>query len=76
MLGHADSPEIQEALAYRLVLAQEVDTHQITPKQFDCEWKKYIADLHREDVNREIAIMAATTPTVTCFSTGHVTTCN
>ncbi len=86
-----NSPETQEGLAYRVVLAQQVDEKKITPEQFDYEWKKYLADQHRQAMANAAAILAASPQPiimqqpiipfapiphpVSCFTTGNVTTC-
>ena len=59
----ASSLFAQEFSAYRVLLAQRVDAKQITPEEFDYEWKKYAND----HLSR---------PRTTCITTGVVTTCN
>jgi len=58
----ASSLFAQEFFAYRVLLAQSVDAKQITPEEFDYDWKKYLADHQRRSV--------------ICITTGFVTTCN
>jgi hypothetical protein len=78
---NANYPQTQEALSYRIVLAQRVDDKKLTPEEFDYEWKHYLADQNRQAMANAAMIMAATPPPVayhptTCITTGIITTCN
>jgi hypothetical protein len=80
MAQNDNRPETQEALALRVVLAQQVDAKTITPEQYDYQWKKFMADRYRSamamEAARENAIIASTPQQVTCNTIGAFTTCN
>ncbi len=38
----------QEALAYRVTLASQVDARQLSPEQYDFLWNRYVAERGRE----------------------------
>jgi hypothetical protein len=86
VIPNSDNLFWQEAFAYRVVLAQKVDEKQITPEEFDYEFKKYLADEQRQRVTNA-ALIAASMPQpivtqpiiprpVTCITNSFVTTCN
>lgn len=56
----ASAPDAQAALAYRLMLASEIDSGKITFEQFDFLWKKYVADISARDAQqRQVAVANA-----------------
>jgi hypothetical protein len=61
VIRNSDSLFWQEAFAYRVLLAQKVDEKQITPEEFDYDFKKYLADEQRRRVTNA-ALIAASMP--------------
>jgi hypothetical protein len=86
VLSNSSSLNIQEAFAYRVLLAQRVDEKQITAEEFDYHWAKFLAD-QRQQAVANAALIAASIPQpviaqpvisrpVTCITNGFLTTCN
>jgi hypothetical protein len=61
-LRASQSAEGQALLAYRVMIAAEIDAKRMTPEQFDFLWKKQVAEAQaRDTARREVALESMST---------------